>query len=421
MKKILLRLNLLITMLAVSAGFIILGCAFFGRLPKNVTVNGVEVGGKTRTEAAQLIRGDIISGLKEKRLTVTGGKNDYTFAYPEIYFKDNVQKLLKGVTKSGEYFAEVSFYLNGIDEITQSICKNESTSLVEPFAIFNTEGEAFTYVEGNDGVYADEKKLAEDIRASLSGGFDEVSLSFKKVARTKSLLTVKYDTRIISSFTTFFDGANTDRRHNIALAAQKINGTVIENGQSFSFNGVVGQRTKERGFRTAKIIENGKFVQGVGGGVCQVSTTLFNAALLAGCTMTEFHAHSLAVGYVPPSFDAMVSGDYYDLKFKNNTGHKLYIRATTKQNSVSFFIYGRGDGAQYDFSSVVTGNIAAPVEKTNDSSLIADGKDGVISEGYLTVTRNGVKTTKLFRHDKYAPVKRVELDAPEEEPPEQAQ
>lgn len=417
MKKILLRLNLLIVMLAVSAGFIILGCAFFGRLPKNVIVNGVNVGGKTRTEAAQLIRGDIISGLKEKRLTITGEKKTYTFTYPEIYFKDNVQKLLKGVTKSGEYYAEVSFYLNGIDEITESICKNESTPLVEPFAIFNTEGEAFTYVEGNDGVYADKNKLSEDIRASLSGGFGEVSLSFKKVARTKSMHTVKYDTRIISSFTTFFDGSNTDRSHNIALAAQKINGTVIDNGQSFSFNGVVGQRTKERGFRSAKIIENGKFVQGVGGGVCQVSTTLFNAALLAGCTMTEFHAHSLAVGYVPPSFDAMVSGSYYDLKFVNNTGHKLYIRAKTKENSVTFFIYGRGDGAQYGFSSVVTGNIAAPVEKTNDLSLVASGKDGVISEGYLTVTKNGVSTTKLFRRDKYAPVKRVELDNAEEKPP----
>ena len=119
------------------------------------------------------------------------------------------------------------------------------------------------------------------------------------------------------------------------------------------------------------------------------------------------------MGYVPPSFDAMVSGNYFDLKFKNNSGKKLYIRASSGTNYVRFTIYGRSDGASYDFMSRVTGSISAPEEVTDDEALVKDGKDGIISEGYLTVTKGGIKKTVLFRRDKYAPVKRIVLNTGE--------
>lgn len=96
--------------------------------------------------------------------------------------------------------------------------------------------------------------------------------------------------------------------HNIALAAEKINGCILADGEEFSFNGRVGARTESNGFLSAPIILEGDFVEGVGGGVCQASTTVYNAALLAGMEITEQHPHSLRVGYVEPSFDAMVSG-----------------------------------------------------------------------------------------------------------------
>lgn len=402
-------------MLALSAGLIFLTCGFLGRLPKGVTVNGLDVGGKTRTEAAKLIRENIEKVLKEKSLTVYGRTNKYVFLYPEISYKDDLQNLLKTVKKGGEYTAEVSYYLNGISEITASICADESSPVVEPFAEFNLSGEAFTYHEGTDGLKADRLKLLSDIRASLEGGFSDVHVDVKTVKRVQTMSEVKYNTRRLSSFTTYFDGANCDRSHNIRLAAEKINGVVLENGAAFSFNKTVGERTAERGFKKAKIIENGEFVEGLGGGVCQVSTTLFNAALLSGCDVTEFHAHSLAVGYVPPSYDAMVSGSYYDLKFVNHTGFTLYIRARTGGDYVKFEIYGRGDGARYDYMSVVTGSIAAPEEITTDTTLVKEGKDGLESEGYLTVTRGGEKKTALFRKDKYAPVKRIVLDTAETE------
>lgn len=217
----------------------------------------------------------------------------------------------------------------------------------------------------------------------------------------------KYEIKLLSSYTTYFDGENGDRSHNIRLAASYIGGRIIKCGDVFSFNAAVGSRTKARGFRRAKIIENGEFVEGTGGGVCQVSTTLYNAALLSGCKIVEYHPHSLAVSYVPPSRDAMVSGTVYDLKFANTTGGDIYIYSSSGENYVRFDFYGRDFGARFSLVSLVTGTIAPSEEYTDDETCVRSGRDGTVSECYLTAVRGGVSRTVLLRRDKYAPQKRV--------------
>ena len=224
----------------------------------------------------------------------------------------------------------------------------------------------------------------------------------------------KFEVELLSSYTTYFDGKNEARSHNIRLASSLINGTVIQNGEIFSFNERVGQRTPERGFQRANIIENGEFVEGVGGGVCQVSTTLYNVALLSGCKIVEYHPHSLAVSYVPPSRDAMVSGTFFDLKFENTTGSTIYLKAVTGENFVSFKVYGRDFGVKYDFTSFVTGAIEAPEEFTDDIALVREGRDGTVSEGYLTVTKNGYTRVIFLRRDKYSPQKKITLKTEED-------
>ncbi|MDE6001291.1 MAG: hypothetical protein K2G96_03100, partial [Clostridia bacterium] len=227
------RLNILIIMLALSAGSFFT-CGFFGKLPKGVTVNGVDVGGKSRQQAVRLGRENIENRLKEKKLTVYGKASEDVFTYPEIGYKDDLQKLIKTVKSGGEYSAEVKYYLNGIGEISSYICENESAPAVEPYAVFNESGEPFTYFEGSDGVKADRLKLLNDIRASLESDFAPVTVSTKQIKRNTRLNEVKYDTRLLSSFTTYFDGTNENRSHNIRLAAEMINGTILSDGQGFS-------------------------------------------------------------------------------------------------------------------------------------------------------------------------------------------
>lgn len=395
-------------MLAVSAGFVFFACAFTygGKVPKNVTVNGIAVGGLSVADAASAVRAETENYLKDKTLEICAGDKVFKFTYPEISYRDNVFTLLKNAEKGRSYQAETSYYLCGAKEIAQGICLSEQRLKEEPYAKFSAYGKPFTYFEGEDGRKADEKQILKDIDKSLNGGFEKVNVKFTKIFRTVTLDKIKAETRLLSSFTTNFDGGNLNRVSNIRLAAAKINGTVLESGKTLSFNDIVGERVKERGFLTAKIIEKGEFTEGVGGGVCQVSTTLYNAALLSGLKIVEYHPHTLSVGYVPPSRDAMVSGKAFDLKIKNNGKTPVYIRANVTDGSVTFDIYGKSDGAKYKLKSSVTGSIPAPEEPTDDPAAERAGKDGILSEGYLEITRAGVTQSLLLRKDKYQPVKR---------------
>lgn len=111
---------------------------------------------------------------------------------------------------------------------------------------------------------------------------------------------------MIACFSTYYGDSKQNRKDNVALACRKIDGTVLYPEDEFSFNDTVGARTMKNGFKSAYIIQNGEFVEGVGGGVCQVSSTLYNCALLCDLAITCVRAHSLPVGYVAPSFDALV-------------------------------------------------------------------------------------------------------------------
>ncbi|MDE6558202.1 MAG: VanW family protein [Clostridia bacterium] len=336
------------------------------------------------------------------------------------------------IVKGGEYSAPVHYFLNGAEEIAESLCKSLNRDPQEPYAIFNPSGDPFSYCEGKDGVACDKQKLLNDISASLNGNFERVHICTSVVKCNYSMGDIVERTQKLCSFTTYFDAENTDRSDNIRLAAEKINGTVIEAGGEFSFNGTVGARTEENGFKPAKIIENGKFVTGYGGGVCQVSTTLYNAAVLSGLEITEYHPHSLQVSYVSPSRDAMVSGSYFDLKFKNNRLTPIYVRVNCTLNSVKCTVYGQSDGFDYSIVSKVTGTVARPpavVEdgiEDGDSTVVTYGRDGTLSEGYLVKRRGGEEFSTLLRKDKYAAVadvirKNVQTDEEREDTQEDTQ
>lgn len=403
------KLKSTIYVLAVAAGIICLACACIPapKVPKGVKVNGIEVGGLIQTQAAKKIREITESELKVKTLEVRGQNKSYKFTFPEIYYKDDVYSVLKNAQKGNSYTAHTSIYLCGINEIADGICLDERRLKVEPYAEFRSAGAPFEYFEGQDGIEVDKIKLISDIKSSLNDGFKPVTVAYKAVKRQKSVKEVIERTRFINGFTTYFDASNTNRASNISLAASKLNGAVIESGKTLSFNDTVGARLAENGFLPAKIIEKGEFVEGIGGGVCQVSTTLYNAALLSGLEVVEYHPHSLAVSYVAPSRDAMVSGTAFDLKIKNNGKTPIYIRSKAQNGSVTFCVYGLKDGNEYSFKSNVTGSVPAPEEQVDDPAKARNGKDGLLSEGYLEITKNGYKKSVLIRKDKYAPVKKL--------------
>lgn len=145
---------------------------------------------------------------------------------------------------------------------------------------------------------------------------------------------------VVASFTTHFPSYQSDRNTNIQIASGKIDGTIILPGQTFSFNDVVGRRTPKEGYREAPVLVNGRHESGIGGGCCQVSTTLYNAALLANLGIVERNNHSIPSVYVTPGRDAMVAYGSSDLKFKNTGTSPIAIGRKYVSGSITFYVLG---------------------------------------------------------------------------------
>lgn len=415
MKRKFEKLIALCTALVFSTGAFLFCAGFTRVLPRGTFVNDVDVSGMTVTRAKETLRRSVVESLKEKHLHICADERVFTYIYPEIDFRDGFGDTLENIRRSGDYYSPVHYFLNGAEEIARGLCEDMGREAEEPYEIFNTEGEPFTYYDGSDGIVCDERKLLDDISASLNGTFEDVRICTSAVARRTTVEDVKKRTVKLYSFVTYFDGDNTDRSANIRLAARKINGTKIEAGEEFSFNATVGPRTESNGFKQAKIIENGKFVLGYGGGVCQVSTTLYNAVLLSGLDVTEYHPHSLQVSYVAPSRDAMVSGSYFDLKFRNNRNTPVYLRMNCTLSSVCCTVYGQSDGYEYSFKSNPYETVPRPqtvIVEGDEDKVISYGRDGTKSEGYLVARRNGEESVKLIRKDEYLAVADVVQRAP---------
>ncbi|MFI3166780.1 MAG: VanW family protein [Bacillota bacterium] len=229
----------------------------------------------------------------------------------------------------------------------------------------------------------------------------------------------------ISSFTTDFTYSVPQRKHNIRLSASKLDGIVLKSGESLSFNKVVGNRTQSNGYQVSTVIENGVYTGGVGGGVCQTSTTLYNAVIRAGLKVKEVHPHSLSPEYVDASFDAMVSSEGSDFVFKNIYSYPIKITASTKDDKLIFKIYATNkiDGLEIIPYCDIIKTIAPPqtMEKTDvefPNVNVACGevfsyrisKMGKLSKGYIMYKYKGkVIRIKQIRNDHYLPVQGINI------------
>ena len=217
----------------------------------------------------------------------------------------------------------------------------------------------------------------------------------------------------LASFSTYFNQNEGGRCENIALASRLIDGISIQPYGDFSFNQTVGKRTVDAGFKTAKIIQNGEYVMGVGGGVCQVSTTLYNAVLLSGLTVVEYHPHSLAVGYVAPSRDAMVSSQS-DFKVYNPYAFPVRLRLEVKSGCLAVTLYGLRCPAPMFSYKIVSRKVEeisppeAEIREGEENEILRKERFGVKSESYLERYEKGVLVSrKLLRKDSYLPIRGI--------------
>ncbi len=221
----------------------------------------------------------------------------------------------------------------------------------------------------------------------------------------------------LATFTTRYDVSDVDRTTNLRLACQKINGTVLLAGETFSYNDVVGARTVAAGYKNAKIYEAGQVVDGLGGGICQISSTLYNAALLANLEIVERRNHQFVTSYVPAGRDATVVYGSTDFKFKNTRQYPIRIVATANAGIATISIYGIKEENEYTFkfSTKTISSIPYSTQYIDDSTLPQGtevvkqkGANGLITETYITKLLNGKTiSTELLSRDTYSAMTRI--------------
>ncbi|MFZ5925073.1 MAG: VanW family protein [Bacillota bacterium] len=225
--------------------------------------------------------------------------------------------------------------------------------------------------------------------------------------------------RCIASYSTKFDPRNEARAHNIRAAAQAINGTLVAPGEVFSFNAAVGPRNEEAGYQEAPVVIEDDLVPGVGGGICQVSSTLYNAVLLANLRIVARANHSVAPAYVPVGRDATVAYDYIDFRFRNDGPGYVMLTSHASAGTAVVKVYGDApQDREVLISTEIQEKIPPGVIRKEDMSLLP-GEEIVDDEGswgyavnvYRIVKTGGVETKKeLLSRDRYRPrAKRVRV------------
>ena len=252
---------------------------------------------------------------------------------------------------------------------------------------FNKDTKSFTYTHESDGFLIDENRLKGDLKSFTDRkDFQADILVVRNEAKpsvTEASAKEKY--KVIGTFTTKTTD-NKDRNTNISLASEALDGLIIKPGEEFSFNNTTGNRTEEKGYRPAGAYVNGVLSEEPGGGVCQVSSTLYNAVIFAGLTTTERHAHSYEPTYVTPGEDAMVSYDGYagpDMKFVNTCDTAIAIRAVLTGQTLTCSIIGipiLEDGVSIEMESKKIADLDPPAPEYIEDKSLKRGKEVVISE-----------------------------------------
>lgn len=216
---------------------------------------------------------------------------------------------------------------------------------------------------------------------------------------------------VLGTFTTRYDASNKNRSNNIMLASNKIDGTVILPGETFSYNQIVGKRTIDAGYKEAGAYAGGKVVQEVGGGICQVSSTLYNAILYANLEVVDRSNHYFETSYVDAGRDATVSWGTVDFKFKNNRKYPIKVEAVSKNGVTKISIKGIKEEKEYEvvIQSKVTSTIQKNVKYEEDASLnssdeiiVQEGHNGCTSKTYKILKLNGaVISTEEISSDYY--------------------
>ncbi len=395
---------------------------------QGITVDGVDVSGMTESEALAQIQADVeekkaavitLQGKEDdQKVEVTAGDLGLYWSNPGVIDEigaygtaSNIiarYKQNKDLEQHGMNFSiQLSVDKGTITDVITNQCASFNEEAKD--ATLSRDGSSFTIVPGQTGYVVDTTASADAVYSQLASGWNgqpltiALTIDVDEPKGTEEELSQVKD--LLGTFTTSYSSSGSSRCGNIANGTKLINGHTLYPGDEFSVLNALTPFTEENGYYLAGSYLGGQVVDSFGGGICQVSTTLYNALIRAEIQITERYNHSMIVGYVDPSMDAAIAeSSGMDLKFKNNTEHPIYIEGYTSGKSVTFNVYGvetRDAGRKVTFESEVLSKTEPTGQKvyTDASQPVGYIKSQSAHIGYKAqlwkiVTENGKQVSK---------------------------
>ena len=332
---------------------------FEGLVLPNVYINDYDLKGK-QIEKLEEILSEKARVFNEEEIVFTYGEERFVHTFDDLGITINYQDILKEINNflenleidekialiDGEEEKRFTFIATFNEEkkvqVLRAIEETINVEKIEPSLVRNSRGMEFN--EGRDGKAFDfeaNKLLLNE----LIGSGEVIELKVNAVPRTKDASAIREINTRLSTFSTRFDNSG-GRAFNIRLATNRINGTIVMPGETFSFARVAGAPyLRAQGFRQAAVFNRGRIEHNYGGGICQVSTTLYGAQLRAGLTTVNRSQHSMPVSYVPRGLDAMVAFNSVDYRFRNNYSYPIYISAFTNGGTLTIEMWSSNRAA----------------------------------------------------------------------------
>ena len=416
---ILLGIILVIFLLAiVSLSIIING----NKICKGTYVNDINIGNLTKAQAIEKFENlykldNIEFRYKDKQFKIE--PNEINFNYDIIQTVENayninrkgtfIENLKKTISSLVGKKNTTNLSVNYNKEKLKSYIEELSNEINIPMknASINIQNSNIQIQQDEIGVKLDEDKSLLNSIKELESGSKTIELVVENIEPDIKEENLENIETVIGTYSTKFDSSVSGRSHNIELAAESTSNVLLMPGESFSYNEHTGKRTISNGYKNAPVIVQGVVQEGVGGGVCQVSTTLYNAVLYAGLEIESIKNHSIPSSYVPKGRDATVSDGAIDFIFKNNLEYPVYIKNSVYGNTLTCSIYGSEEDKQNIEIITSTDNVSeAPIKKVDDPTLpkgeekqLESGRDGYTVSTYRIYKDNNgneIKKEKVY-------------------------
>ena len=381
--------------------------------PVLLTVNGISLEGLSKDEAVSRIS-------KSLSWNMTAAYEDDSKELPNI-LTDAIRNLLtskEDETVSGDLTLTAAelptdALKNSISQELEELAKEwDVPSKISTLDHYDNQKGQFVFREGCAGSRIDRDQLANDILAAIHENRMDavVEVQSHKEAPSISCDEVKASYKTLVTFTT--ETTDNDKRNtNVRLAAEALNGTIVQPGEEFSFNSVVGQRTAEKGYQEAAAYNSGAVVQELGGGVCQISSTLYRVVFQSGMEVTFRRSHTFEPNYVTPGQDAAISWEQPDFRFVNTSDKPIGILASYADRKATVSIFGvpvLEDGVVWDLASEKVEEIDPPEPEYVEDPTLAPGTENTIKaatkgsrwDTYKVVYKDGQEVERTLDHSK---------------------